>query len=123
MLSGTHGFVEKAATLDVLKEAMQTVSEGGTSLGDDNTRILNMALRKANSPRNTDLLTARERETLQLIAEGLSTRLIGEKMKISVKTAENHRTNLMRKLDLHNAAALTRYAVNTGMVGNTPVYD
>jgi DNA-binding NarL/FixJ family response regulator len=44
-------------------------------------------------------------------------------MKISVKTAENHRTNLMRKLDLHNAAALTRYAVNTGMVENTPVYD
>ena len=123
MLAGTHGFVEKSATLDILKEAMQTVSEGGISFGDDNTRILDMALKKANSPRNTDVLTARERETLQLIAEGLSTRLIAEKIKISVKTAVNHRTNLMRKLDLHNAAALTRYAVNMGIVENTPVLD
>jgi DNA-binding NarL/FixJ family response regulator len=44
-------------------------------------------------------------------------------MKISLKTAENHRTNLMRKLDLHNAAAITRYAVNMGIVENTPVLD
>jgi DNA-binding NarL/FixJ family response regulator len=123
MLSGAHGFVEKSATLDILKKAIRTVSEGGTCFGDDNTKILNIALKKANSPRNSEVLTARERETLQLIAEGLSTRQIAEKMKISVKTAENHRTNLMRKLDLHNAAAITRYAVNMGMVENIPVYD
>jgi len=123
MLSGAHGFVEKSATLDVLKESMKIVSDGGTCFGDDNVRILEEALKKANSPRNNDLLTGRERETLQLIAEGLSTRLIAEKMKISVKTAENHRTNLMRKLDLHNAAAITRYAVNMGIVENTPVLD
>ena len=123
MLAGAHGFVEKSATLDVLKKAIQTVSEGGTCFGDDNTKILNMALEKANSPRNTEVLTARERETLQLIAEGLSTRQIAAKMNVSVKTAENHRTNLMRKLDLHNAAAITRYAVNIGMVENIPIFD
>jgi DNA-binding NarL/FixJ family response regulator len=79
MLSGAHGFVEKSATLDVLKESMKIVSDGGTCFGDDNVRILEEALKKANSPRNNDLLTGRERETLQLIAEGLSTRLIAGK--------------------------------------------
>lgn len=123
MLSGAHGFVEKSATLDALKDAMNIVSDGGTCFGEDNTRILEQALEKANSRRGNDVLTARERETLQLIAEGLSTRQIAEKMSISVKTAENHRTNMMRKLDLHNAAALTRYAVDMGMVENTPVFD
>ena len=123
MLSGAHGFVEKSATLDTLKEAMQIVSDGGTCFGEDNTRILEQALENAKSRRGSDVLTARERETLQLIAEGLSTRQIAEKMNISVKTAENHRTNMMRKLDLHNAAALTRYAVDMGMVENTPVFD
>jgi len=123
MLSGAHGFVEKSATLDALKDAMNIVSDGGTCFGEDNTRILEHALEKANSRRGNDVLTARERETLQLIAEGLSTRQIAEKMSISVKTAENHRTNMMRKLDLHNAAALTRYAVDMGMVENTPVFD
>lgn len=123
MLSGAHGFVEKSATLDALKDAMNIVSDGGTCFGEDNTRILEQALKEANSRRGNDVLTARERETLQLIAEGLSTRQIAEKMSISVKTAENHRTNMMRKLDLHNAAALTRYAVDMGMVENTPVFD
>lgn len=123
MLSGAHGFVEKSATLDALKDAMTIVSDGGTCFGEDNTRILEQALEKADSRRGNEVLTARERETLQLIAEGFSTRNIAEKMKISVKTAENHRTNMMRKLDLHNAAALTRYAVDMGMVENTPVFD
>ncbi|MCZ6672001.1 MAG: response regulator transcription factor, partial [Verrucomicrobia bacterium] len=107
----------------VLKDAMQIVSEGGTSFGKDSSRILSMVLNKANKPRTVDVLTARERETLQLIAEGLSTRKIAEKLDISVKTAENHRTNLMRKLDLHNAAALTRYAVDMDMVENMPNFD
>ncbi|MDG2167388.1 MAG: response regulator transcription factor [Opitutales bacterium] len=123
MLSGAHGFVEKSATLDALKDAMNIVSDGGTCFGKDNTRILEQALEKANSRRGNDVLTARERETLQLIAEALSTRQIAEKLNISVKTAENHRNNMMRKLDLHNAAALTRYAVDMGMVENTPVFD
>ncbi len=102
---------------------MTIVSDGGTCFGEDNTRILEQALEKADSRRGNEVLTARERETLQLIAEGFSTRNIAEKMKISIKTAENHRTNMMRKLDLHNAAALTRYAVDMGMVENTPVFD
>ena len=63
-----------------------------------------------------NILTKREREILQLIAESNSTRDIAEKLEISVKTAENHRTNLMRKLDLHDVASLTRYAINNGLI-------
>jgi DNA-binding CsgD family transcriptional regulator len=65
-------------------------------------------------------LTKREREILQLIAESHSTRDIAAKLEISVKTAENHRTNLMRKLDLHDVASLTRYAINNGMISIGP---
>jgi DNA-binding NarL/FixJ family response regulator len=123
MLSGAHGFIEKSATLHDLKEGMHKVLGGETCFGEDSSRFLTLALKNSRVPRGSDVLTARERETLQLIAEGLTTRQISEKMQISVKTAENHRTNLMRKLDLHNAAALTRYAVDMGMVENTPVFD
>ena len=123
MLSGAHGFVEKSATLDMLKDAIQEVADGATCFGDDSTKILNIASIKSKSSRSSDILTAREREVLQLVAEGLSSRLISEKLNISIKTAENHRTNLMRKLDLHNAAGLTRYAVDMGFVENTPVLD
>ena len=62
------------------------------------------------------ILTRREREILQLIAESNSTRDIAEMLSISVKTAENHRTNLMRKLDLHDVASLTRYAISNGLI-------
>jgi DNA-binding NarL/FixJ family response regulator len=55
-----------------------------------------------------------------LIAESHSTRDIAAKLEISVKTAENHRTNLMRKLDLHDVASLTRYAINNGMISIGP---
>ena len=61
-------------------------------------------------------LTPRQREVLQLIAEGLTTKEIAKRLQISVKTAETHRTNLMRKLGLHSVADLTRYAVRNGIV-------
>jgi RNA polymerase sigma factor (sigma-70 family) len=63
-----------------------------------------------------DFLTDREREILQLVAESHSTREIAEKLGISVKTVDNHRTNLMRKLNLHDVASLTRYAIEVGII-------
>ena len=62
------------------------------------------------------VLTPREREVLQLVAEGKTTKEIATALSLSVKTAETHRTNLMRKLDLHSVAALTLYAVRNGIV-------
>jgi DNA-binding NarL/FixJ family response regulator len=63
-----------------------------------------------------DLLTAREREVIQLLAEGRTSKEVAVTLKLSVKTAETHRTNLMRKLGLHSVADLTRYAVRNGIV-------
>ena len=62
------------------------------------------------------VLTPREREVLQLVAEGKSTKEVASILKLSVKTAETHRTNLMRKLNLHSVADLTLYAVRNGIV-------
>ena len=62
------------------------------------------------------LLTPREREVIQLVAEGKTTKEIAATLQLSVKTAETHRTNLMRKLDLHSIADLTLYAVRNGIV-------
>ncbi|MCC5025330.1 MAG: response regulator transcription factor [Candidatus Synoicihabitans palmerolidicus] len=63
-----------------------------------------------------DFLTDREREILQLVAESHSTKEIALKLGISVKTVDNHRTNLMRKLNLHDVASLTRYSVEIGLI-------
>ncbi len=62
------------------------------------------------------VLTAREREVIQLLAEGKTSKEVALTLNLSVKTAETHRTNLMRKLDLHSVADLTRYAVRNGIV-------
>ena len=62
------------------------------------------------------VLTSREREVIQLLAEGKTSKEVAVTLNLSVKTAETHRTNLMRKLDLHSVADLTRYAVRNGIV-------
>lgn len=65
---------------------------------------------------SSDVLTSREREVIQLLAEGRTSKEVAVTLNLSVKTAETHRTNLMRKLDLHSVADLTRYAVRNGIV-------
>jgi len=65
---------------------------------------------------SVETLTHREREVLNLIAEGYKNRQIAECLHISIKTVENHRSSLMKKLDLHNSAALTAYAIEHGLV-------
>jgi DNA-binding NarL/FixJ family response regulator len=65
---------------------------------------------------STDVLTSREREVIQLLAEGKTSKEVAVALNLSVKTAETHRTNLMRKLGLHSVADLTRYAVRNGIV-------
>ncbi len=64
----------------------------------------------------SDILTGREREVIQLLAEGKTSKEVAATLNLSVKTAETHRTNLMRKLGLHSVADLTRYAVRNGIV-------
>jgi DNA-binding CsgD family transcriptional regulator len=63
-----------------------------------------------------DKLTLRQRETLQLIAEGNTTKEIAKKLNISVKTVETHRMQLMERLDIHDIAGLVRYALRSGLI-------
>lgn len=118
--AGAHGFVEKSAPLSELKKGIQIVANGGSYFGPEVQKLLReaMANPSAMSP-SIDILTAREREILQLIAESYSTKEVAVKLNISIKTAENHRTNLMKKLDLHDVASLTRYAIEHGLI-DTP---
>lgn len=115
--AGAHGFVEKSAPLSELRKGIEIVASGGSYFGPEVALLLRDAMA---DPKSSDLginiLTKRERQILQLIAESHSTRAIAAKLEISVKTAENHRTNLMRKLDLHDVASLTRYAINNGLI-------
>jgi DNA-binding NarL/FixJ family response regulator len=114
---GAHGFVEKSAPLAELKKGIEIVSNGGSYFGPEVAQLLRKAMADPKSGESgMSILTKREREILQLIAESNSTREIAAKLSISVKTAENHRTNLMRKLDLHDVASLTRYAFNNGLI-------
>jgi DNA-binding NarL/FixJ family response regulator len=61
-------------------------------------------------------LTSRQREVLQLIAEGHTTKDISQRLNLSVRTVETHRTELMQRLDIHDVAGLVRYAIRTGLV-------
>jgi DNA-binding NarL/FixJ family response regulator len=63
-------------------------------------------------------LSSREVEVIQLIAEGMTNKEVASELGIGVKTVEKHREHLMRKLDIHNTAGLTRYAINTGVIGS-----
>ena len=115
--AGAHGFVEKSAPLSELRKGIEIVANGGSYFGPEVALLLREAMADPKSNESgINILTKREREILQLIAESHSTRDIAKKLEISVKTAENHRTNLMRKLDLHDVASLTRYAINNGLI-------
>jgi DNA-binding NarL/FixJ family response regulator len=115
--AGAHGFVEKTASLSELKQGIRAVAQGGSYFGPDIAALLrDVVLHPDDSPSGVERLTAREREVLQLIAESYSTKQIAAKLNVSVKTADNHRTNLMRKLDIHDVASLTRYAIQVGLV-------
>jgi DNA-binding NarL/FixJ family response regulator len=98
-----------------LVHALQEVSRGGFYLSPGMSRAMVEAYR-TRSERLADPLSGRERQVLQLIAEGKSTKDVASLLGISVKTAESHRSRLMRKLEIHDTATLVRYAVRRGLV-------
>jgi len=103
------GYVLKNQAASDLIHAIQQVSRGQFYLSPGVSRAVVEAYRtKSDSP--ADPLTARERQVLQLIAEGKSTKDAASLLGISVKTAESHRMRLMQKLDIHETASLVRYA-------------
>ena len=115
--AGAHGFVEKTAGFLDFKKGLATVASGGTYFGPGIASVLRNVVANPESGSSPDFLTEREREILKLVAEGNSTKQIAERLSISVKTVDNHRTNLMRKLNIHDVASLTRHAIGLGLLG------
>lgn len=116
--AGAAGYVLKDARPAELEEAIRAVVRGDTYLSSAVSRHVVAAFRqKANgATRSLDQLTPRQREVLQLIAEGASNKQIAHKLGISVKTAEGHRAQLMAALEIHDVAGLVRYAIRMGLI-------
>jgi two-component system, NarL family, response regulator NreC len=113
--AGVKGYVLKSQAACDLVQAINQISRGEAYLSPGVFGAVMEAFR-SKSERPRDPLTARERQVLQLIAEGKSTKEIASLLGISTKTAESHRTRLMQKLDIHETASLVRYAVRRGIV-------
>jgi two-component system response regulator NreC len=113
--AGVKGYVLKNQAANDLIQAIRQVGRGEFYLSPGISRAVMEAYR-TKSERPADPLTARERQVLQLIAEGKSTKDTASVLGISVKTAESHRMRLMQKLNIHETASLVRYAVRRGLI-------
>lgn len=121
--AGAAGYVVKDAAVDDLERALRAVIKGERYLSPAVSRhVLDDYLRLVrghgtSEPRSgSEVLTQRQREILQLIAEGQSTREIAQRLSVSVKTVETHRAQIMERLDIHDVAGLTRFAIRVGLV-------
>ena len=113
--AGVKGYVLKNQAATDLVEAIHQVGCGGIYLSPHVSRaVVEAYLSKSNVP--VDPLTPRERQVLQMVGEGRSTKDVATILGISAKTAESHRARLMRKLDIHETAGLVRYAIRRGLV-------
>jgi DNA-binding NarL/FixJ family response regulator len=118
--AGASGYIVKEDLPEELTAAIRSVSKGKKYSSPSITTKIVDKLLEGNEDEEVILgespLTSREREVLQLIAEGDTTPKIAERLSISEKTVETHRSNLMTKLDIHNVADLTRYAIEAGII-------
>lgn len=117
--AGASGYVVKQAAPAELLSAIQAVYRGDSFLSPSISKTLIDEYIKHTAPQNPieqEKLTDREREVLQLIAEGYSNREIADKLNLSVKTIGVHRTNIMEKLEVHNVTDLVKYALRKGII-------
>jgi DNA-binding NarL/FixJ family response regulator len=113
--AGVSGYVLKTQAADDLVQAIREVTRGSIYLSPGISRTVVDAYRsKTDLP--PDPLSPREREVLQLVAEGKTTKEVAAILGISVKTAESHRTRIMSKLNIHETAGLVRYAIRRGLI-------
>jgi len=113
--AGAAAFVSKNAAGTELFQAIRAVEQGQNYVSPDITGNLFSQLRDQNPDTENRTLGRREREVLRLIAQGQRSPAIAEQMHISIGTVEAHRRNIMRKLDLHSVAELTKYALREGI--------
>jgi DNA-binding NarL/FixJ family response regulator len=117
--AGASGYVLKHTAYEELLRAIREVMEGRTYLSPEVTRgVVDAYVRSQPRPGENPafaVLTDREREVLQAISEGATTKEIADHLGVSVKTIETHRRNIMEKLSLHSVAELTKYAIREGI--------
>lgn len=116
--AGAVGYLVKTADPAELELAIRTAVRGGKFLSSAvSERVIDACLRRIDKEQTSlERLTPRQREVLQLVAEGHTTKNIARKLDIGVKTAEAYRGELMKALDIHDIASLTRYAIRAGLV-------
>ncbi len=113
--AGAMGYVLKTCTIDELLTAIRTVASGKTYLTPEIADIVMTDYRSGGGNNKPTELTQREREVLQLVAEGHTTKSIAVNLNVSNKTIESHRQHVMQKLGLHSVAELTKYALQEGI--------
>lgn len=120
--AGATGYVIKESATEKLVEALEAVSKDEYFLDSSLSQkvVSKLVESSARASKSVDAryesLTPREQEVLRLLVEGLSAKEIGERLFISPKTVENHRTNIMNKLDIHSTMELVRYAAKLGLI-------
>ncbi len=114
---GAMGYLLKDASVTELELAIKAVVRNETYLSPAVSKhVVEYVQRIGGEPSSLERLTARQREILQLIAEGRTTQEIAQTLNISIKTVESHRAQLMERLDIHDVAGLVRYAIRMGVV-------
>ncbi len=115
--SGARGYVLKEASLEELVRAIETVDSGETFFSPDVARVaLNQFVSRPGEGPTPSQLTNREREVLIHIAQGLSNKEIASALGVGVRTVETHREHIMRKLNIHSVAGLTKFAISKGLI-------
>lgn len=114
---GAAGYVLKESKPPELELAVRAVADGETYLTPRVSRhVIDDLRRRTESDEEADVLTLRQRETLQLIAEGCTSKQAAEAMGVSEKTVESHRSQIMARLGIHDLPGLVRYAIRVGLV-------
>jgi two-component system nitrate/nitrite response regulator NarL len=115
--SGASGYVLKGGSTEDLVRAIETVNNGDSFFSPEVARTaLNQFVRGGNQPGGLAVLTTREREVLIHIADGLSNKEIASQLGVGVRTVETHRERIMKKLNIHSVAGLTKFAISQGLV-------
>jgi len=115
--AGAHGFISKEAPPDELLRAIESVYAGEPFFSPEIAKAaLDQLVSSGGKKDPFAQLTSREREVLVLIAEGQSNKEIANKLGIGVRTIETHRERIMRRLDIHSVAGLTKFAIANGMI-------
>ena len=115
--AGAHGYVSKEASPEELMEAIESVHSGETYFTPDIAQAALSQLVQNNGKREPfSALTGREREVLVLVAEGRSNKEIANQLGIGVRTIETHRERIMRRLNIHSVASLTKFAIVNGLI-------